>query len=214
MGKKHRHAQTPQTQGKKATEREARIQAARQRNRLPKFVALASIVVNKWRTNEALQDDIATLPANERRFYKMQLAKVDKAIARVVTITFSEKPRPGSPMMQDASNLLLHILQTVCTVKSMPETCMHMDVHAVITYLIYTALREWQTMEWDNPESKAASPEVRRMITQLGIFCDHIIRADSPLVPALNEAFCVTRNTLHSGAPLPHYEGVPEVEVA
>lgn len=214
MSKHRKFAKDINVPGKKAQEREARIQAARQRARLPKFLALASILIDKWRRNDALIDDVASLSANERRFYKMQLAKVDKAIARVVGMVFHEKPRPGSQMMQDASDLLLKLLQAVCTAKSMPETCMHMDVHAVMTYLVYTALREWQSMEWDNQESKAASPEVRYMITQLGIFCDHIIRADSPLIPALNEAFCLTRNVLHSGAPLPHYDGVQEVEVA
>lgn len=200
--------------GKKAEKREARIQAARQRNRLPKFVALASILIDKWRKNEALQDDIASLPANERRYYKMQLAKVDKAIGKVVKLLFSERPRPGSSMMQDASGLLLGLLQSVCSAQKMPETCMHMDVHAVITYIIYTALREWQTTEWDKDGSLASSEEVRHLITWLGVFCDHIIPADSPLVPALNDVFCETRNLLHSGAPLPHYDGVPEVEVA
>ena len=214
MSKHERKQASPGRPGKKAQEREARIQAARQRARLPKFLALASILIDKWRRNDALIDDVAFLPANERRFYKMQLAKVDKAVARVVGMVFHEKPRPGSPMMQDASDLLLKLLQAVCTAKSMPETCMHMDVHAVMTYLVYTALREWQSMEWDNTASMAASPEVRHMMTQLGVFCDHVIKADNPLIPALNEAFCSTRDILHSGAPLPHYDGVPEVEVA
>ena len=59
--------------GKKAEEREARIKAARQRMRLHTFTALALLVCDKWRTNPALQEDIAELPANERRFLKMQV---------------------------------------------------------------------------------------------------------------------------------------------
>lgn len=204
----------PARTGKKEQEREARIMAARQRCRLPKFVALASILIDKWRKNNALQDDIASLPANERRFYAMQLAKVDKQLAKVVKLLFTEKPRPGSPMMRDASDLLLCLLQAVCSAKKMPETCMHMDVHAVVTYLVYVALHEWQAMECDDPDSMASRKEVQDMITQLRIFCDHAIKSDSALIPALNDVYCATRNTLHSGAPLPHYEGVPEVEVA
>ena len=208
MSRHHRNAQAaPAKPGKKALKREARIQAARQRDRLPKFIALASILIDKWRRNEALQDDIASLPANERRFYRMQLAKIDKAIGKVVPMLFHERPRPGSPMMRDASDLLLYLLQAVCTAKSMPETCMHMDVHSVITYIVYTALQESQ-WNMDAPE------DVRHLITCLGAFCNHTIKADSPLIPALNEVFCKTRNRLHSGAELPHYEGVPEVEVA
>ena len=205
MSRHHRHPQTPQAPGKKAAEREARIQAARQRNRLPKFVALASILIDKWRKTEALQDDIATLPPNERRFFKMQLAKCDKAIMTVVRLLFTEKPSPTSPLMRDASDLLLCLLRSVCEAKAMPEVCMHQDVHAVVTYLVYTALQEWQNMEQD------PRPEIRHMITQLRILCDHAIPADSPLIPALNDVFILTRNTLHSGAPLPYYDGVPEV---
>lgn len=208
MSRRHRHAQpAPAKPGRKAQEREARIQAARQRDRLPKFIALASILIDKWRKNEALQDDIASLPANERRFYKMQLAKIDKQLVKVVKLLFTEKPRPGSPMMRDASDLLLYLLQSVCTAKAMPETCMHKDVHAVMTYLVYTALQEWQ---WNTD----AKEEVRHLIICLGAFCNHAIGKDSPLIPALNEVFCLTRNRLHSGAQLPHYDGVPEVEVA
>ena len=205
MSRHHKFVRDINVPGKKAQEREARIQAARQRKRLPKFVALASILIDKWRKNDALQADIASLPANERRFYGMQLAKTDKAINGVVRLLFSEKPRPGSPMMQDASDLLLGLLRAVCEAKAMPEVCMHMDVHAVVTYLVYTALQEWQTMEQDQ------RPEIRHMLTQLRVLCDHAIPSNSPLIPALNDVFIQTRNTLHSGAPLPYYEGVPEV---
>ena len=207
MSRHHRKLQDPAKPGRKAQEREARIQAARQRDRLPKFIALASILVDKWRKNEALQDDIASMPANERRYYKMQLAKIDKTIGRVVPLLFSERPRPGSSMMRDASDLLLYLLQAVCSAKSMPETCMHKDVHAVMTYIVYVALQESQ---WNMD----AREEVRHLISCLGAFCNHAIPANSELIPALNEVFCLTRNRLHSGAELPHYEGVPEVEVA
>lgn len=190
--------------GKKAAEREARIQAARQRNRLPKFVALASILVDKWRKHEVLKEDLAALSVNERRFYAMQLAKCEKAISNVVRLVYTETPSPTSPLMRDASELLHGLLRSVCGSKAMPEVCMHMDVHAVVTYLVYVALHEWQTMEQDPRK------EIRHMITQLRILCDHAIPADSPLIPALNEAFCETRNMLHSGAPLPHYD-LPEV---
>ena len=91
---------------------------------------------------------------------------------------------------------------------------MHMDVHAVVTYLVYVALQEWQTMESKDPDSMAARDEVGNMIKQLRIFCDYAIKADSHLIPALNEAFCITRDVLHNGASLPYYENVPEVVVS
>lgn len=202
--------------GKKAQEREQRMQAARQRMRFHTFVALALLCFDKWRHNPDLQEDIAGFSPNERRYYKMQTAKCFKRIQCVIRYLHEKSAypkRPTNAFFEDASTRIQRVLFCVCDAPSMPETCRYTDVHAIVTYLVYVALHEWGIMDTQNgnAESFAFTDEYESMMVALRQFCDHAIPADSPFVAPMNEAYRKTRDLLHSGAPVPHYENVPEV---
>jgi hypothetical protein len=188
--------------GKKAEEREARIKAARQRMRLHTFTALALLVCDKWRTNPALQEDIAELPANERRFLKMQVAKCHKSVQAVVRMLHAQTqwPSQSSAFFQDASALMQMLLERVCNAERMPEYCTYIAVQSVVTYLVYAAIYELQAMVFDE------RAEVQAMLRDMGILGDHLIQNDSPYLDALNDVFWATRNTMHAGAPLPVWD--------
>ena len=204
-----RHHKKPQTQqpqsGKKAQEREHRQRQARQRVRLHTFTAMALMVLDKWNNNEYLRADIDGLPANERRFLKMQIAKCLK-VTRVVVRQLHDRQQwasPNSAFFQDASALFQDLLARICTAPATPELCRHMDIHSVMTYIIYAALYEWQYMETDEQQD---TEEVQRMIASLGVLADHLITNDSPFLQTLNDVFWATRDHLHSGAILPLWD--------
>jgi len=220
MSRHRKFAKDINIPGKKAQEREARIQAARQRMRFHTFVALALLCMDKWIKNQELQEDIADLPANERRYYKMQIAKCHKRVQAVVRLLHDKAVWPTSPtgtFWQDATTRNDTLLHCICfDTPSMPETCRYLDVHAILTYLIYVALHEWETMELrsDKEDSLARLETVDDMITAIQQFSDHIIPEDSQFITPLNDVYCYTRNYLHSGAPVPFYPGLPVRECA
>ena len=208
MSKHHRHTQpAPQRPGKKAAEREARIQAARQRMLFHKFVALALLCLDQWQKSADIQDDIAGLPTNERRFFTMQIAKCLKRVQDVVRILHNAETWPKSPtgaFYQDASDQEHRLLHIICfDTPSMPKACRCMDVHAVITYLIYCCINDWFAMHMDSEIAQTA--EFADMYLALKAFANHVIAADSPLIVPLNEVYWSTRESLHAGAPLPDY---------
>ena len=215
MSRHRKFAKDINVPGKKAAERETRIRAAQQRMRFHSFVAWALLVCDKWSSNPELQEDVSSLPVNERRYIKMQIAKCHKRVKEVVRLLQYKKAWPTGPtnaFFQDASAKIRKVIDVICIdTPSMPEVCRYMDVHAILTYLVYVALHEWQTMELrsGNEDSIARYDAVDDMITALQQFSDHIIPADSWLITPLNDVYCYTRNYLHSGAPVPFYESLP-----
>jgi hypothetical protein len=206
VSKRHHNTTQEKPQvGKKALEREQRQQAARQKMRLHKFTALALLMLDKWQTNEALKEDIASLPANERRYIKMQVAKCRKATRTVIRMLHEQKkfPSPNNAFFLDAMSILNDLLHRICYAPSTPETCRHIDVHSVLTYLVYAALYEWRLKESDGREKQK---DINHMIGSLGALGNHLIPFDSPMAKTLNDVFWETRDTLHSGAALPQYK--------
>lgn len=207
MGRHHHKQDKPQQMqgGKKAQEQERRIRQARQRMRLHTFTALALMVLDNWKKNDLLLADINNLPSNERRFLKMQIAKCFKATQVVVRMLHKKEqwPSQSSTFFIDASAIFRDLLQRICTSPTTPQMCRHMDVHSVLTYLIYAALYEWQSMEQDERKD---TEEVQYMIKIFGVLADHLIPNDSPFLQTMNDVFWATRNSLHSGAILPIWD--------
>ncbi len=50
----------------------------------------------------------------------------------------------------------------------MPEVCSYMDIHSVMSYIVYAALYELWRME-------DQCQEVITLIRNLGVLCDHLI---------------------------------------
>ena len=204
---RHDHKKAPiiPGTGKKAQERQQRQQQGRQKMRLHMFTALALLVLDRWQTNEFLIDDIACLPANERRFLKMQIAKCKKATQAVIRMLHDEFPYPSrsSTFFQDASDMMQDLLSRICNHPMTPKICRYMDVHSVLTYLIYAALNDGQIMETDGRQDRQ---EVCYMITILGVLSNHLIKNDSPMLQAMSAVFWDTRDMLHSGAALKEWD--------
>jgi hypothetical protein len=200
MSRRHKHIKPEPTIGKKAQERERRQRQAQQRMRLHTFSALALMVLTKWQDNAILLDDIKHLPANERRYIPMQVARCKRSVETVVRMLNRTDgwAAPNSAFFNDASDKIQTLLTSVCNV--LPETCRGIDIHSVMTYLIYAALYEWQAMVMDDRK------EVQQMISALGAFADHLIKNDSPLLTPMNIVFWNTRSYLHSGALLPIWD--------
>ena len=190
----------PTGPGKKEQERQRRQRAAQQRMRLHTFTALALMILTKWQDNALIRDDLRDYPANERRYIPMQVARCRKsceAVVRMLNRTDSW-PSPSSAFFENASDKIETILTAVCNV--LPETCRAVDIHTVMTYIVYAALYEWQAIAQD------ARNEVLKMLADLGAFSDHIIQNDSPLLLPMNRVHWGLRDYLHSGAPLPVWD--------
>lgn len=212
MSRHHHKTQSiqPKQNGKKEQERQRRIRQAKQRMRIHTFTALALLIFEKWEEVDLLQKGINSLSANERRFWKMSIAKCHKSIKKVVTLLHKDTPfpAPGSQFFIDAAKWEQDLLSMLIHAPSMPDMCMHIDVFAMLTYIIYAAMREWQVMErrMEKPNSLCDAPEVCDMIRNIGIFGDHIIPVDSKFILPMNEVFWATRESLHAGAPLPIWD--------
>jgi hypothetical protein len=195
-----RHHSTAPTIGKKEQERQQRQQAARQRMRLHTFTALALMLLTKSQDNDIIREDMRTLPANERRYIPMQVARCKRSCEAVVRMLnrADQWPATSSAFFEDASDKVQTLLTAVCNV--LPLTCSGIDIHIVMTYLIYAALYEWQAMAQDE------RAEVQRMIADMHAFADHILQNDSPLLLPMNRVFWSMRDFLHSGAPLPVWD--------
>ena len=206
----------PKPGGKKELERQCRERAAKQRLRLHKFCAVMLLLFDKWLHNEYILDDIEGLPANERRFIKMQRSKcLLRTQAAVRLLNEKEHYAPGgSAFFRDASNEAVALMKKVCDAPSMPETCRYMDVHAAVTYVMYAALRDWEAMEvmGGKEDSLCRCPEVMDMISAIGIFCDHLVPLGSFLAQPINDVYWSTRDGLHAGAPLPDWFGTMKEE--
>lgn len=217
MSRRHRKspaaapASMPKPDGKKELERQQRQKAARQRMRFHTLVVLTLMCFDKCRTNDAIKNDVAALPRNEQMFFRMQSGKCHKRVQAVVQMLhdLAAWPAPSSTFFQDASALMIKLLHEICSAPSFPEEATYLDVHAVMTYLCYAALRDWEAMQimGNDPGSLCRRKEVREMIRNAGIFADHLIPPESPLVKPFNEVYWQTRNMLHAGAPLPDWFG-------
>lgn len=195
--------------GKKELERQQRQTAARQRMRFHTIVALTLMCCDKWRTNEALQEEIAIQPLNERKFLRMQAGKCHKRVQTVVQMLHHLQawPAPNSAFFEDASSLMIDLYKTACAVPSCPDDVSYIEMHAMMTYLCYAALRDWSAMQslGADPDSLCRRKEVQDMIRNVGIFSDHLIPLESPLVKPWNELYWQTRDRIHAGAPLPDW---------
>ena len=187
--------------GKKAALREARVQAARQRMRLHAFVAVLLDIFYQWRTNDKLKDEIAKLPANERRYIGMQTAKVEKRLKVIVRMLGADYPRSaGSALFADASAMVNLVLAHICRNSVTPLDTNCLEVQCVMTYIFTTAVYE---MDVVCPDDR---PEVQAFLRDGMAFADHIIPNDSRMLMPLNDTYWATREYLHSGAPLPVWD--------
>ena len=205
MSRRHHKQTKPQNQqaqvGKKAQEREQRIQAARQRMRLHTFTAALLDFFLQWRTNDKLKADINCLTVNERRYIAMQSAKVEKRLQAIVRMLGTEFPKsPSNAFFGDASRKINTVLAYVCQDSVTPADATSYEVHCIMTYLFTAAVYE---MDIATPDDRKP---VQDFLRDGMAFANHIIPNSSRLLGPLNKAYWATREYLHDGAKLPDWK--------
>lgn len=183
------------SKGTKAKRNEERRQTALARMRLHTFIALLIPTMDGWIVGlngggrkGNMEYRAVELPEKERRYFKMQSAKINKARDAVVHMLGLKSFDIGKNFYMTADFKLTKISESI--LRNIPEGANHTDEMRMLLYIIYAAFHDLRILTDDR------RPEVGKLCAAVGALANYLLPNDSPLLLPMNKVYYETRDIL------------------
>ena len=185
--------------GKKAEKEARRREKAIRRMRLQTFIALLIPVMTGWQIglkgggyDGYIRYNAIEATPKERRYILMQCGRINKARDVLVRecMGLESFKSAGNAFFATADQKLVSIAEKI--INALPEDQTHYEQTAVLTYVLYCAFYDYAALEADD------RPQLRHLISVMGILANHIIPAGSPLAGPMNAVYWATRDDLQA----------------
>ncbi len=184
--------------GKKAEKEARRREKAIRRMRLQTFIALLIPVMAGWQIglkgggyDGFIRYNAIEADPKERRYILMQCGRINKARDGLVQECMGlEAFNVGKSFYRTADDKLQHLAELI--VDSLPSSQTHYQQMVCLTYIIYCAFYDYAALEGDT------RPELKKLITALAAFANHVLPAGSPLCAPFNRVYWATRDDLQA----------------
>lgn len=179
----------------KAQRNEERRQAAMIRMRLHTLVAILIPTMDGWiiglnggGRKGNMEYRAVELPEKERRYFRMQSAKINKARDAVVRLLGLKSFDIGQNFYITADAKLTKISESI--LRNIPEGSNHTDEMRVLLYIIYAALHDLRILSDDK------RPEVGKLCAAVGALANHLLPNESHLLLPMNKVYYETRDLI------------------